>query len=89
MDDGVIGRGCVAAGLGVAFVPALATSAVPPPPVSYFADCPPQKPPPVASFAATARARHSTPAVAEFVTLLKREAPGLDSTTPVRNPERI
>jgi DNA-binding transcriptional LysR family regulator len=69
--------GCVAAGLGVAFVPALATSAVPAGVV--LRRLPSRETAARRIFAATARARHSTPAVAEFVTLLKREATGLDS----------
>jgi DNA-binding transcriptional LysR family regulator len=71
--------GCVAAGLGVAFVPALATSAIPAGVI--LRRLPSRETAARRIFAATARARHSTPAVAEFITLLKREAARLDSVT--------
>ncbi|HEX6339003.1 MAG TPA: LysR family transcriptional regulator [Jiangellaceae bacterium] len=71
--------GCVAAGLGVAFVPALAASATPAGVILRLlpaADAATRR-----IFAATARARHSTPAAAEFITLLKREAAALDQVS--------
>ncbi|HEX5993967.1 MAG TPA: LysR family transcriptional regulator [Jiangellales bacterium] len=69
--------GCVAAGLGVAFVPALATSAAPGGVV--LRRLPAAETATRRIFAAAARARHDTAAVAEFVTMLRREAAELDA----------
>jgi DNA-binding transcriptional LysR family regulator len=68
--------GCVAAGLGVALLPALAASAIPGGVV--LRRLPARDTATRRIFAATARARHVTPAVAEFVARLDVAAARLD-----------